>query len=333
MIKMKKLLSLVLAIALVMAVFTGCAKTEKAATPETKKVEWPTEAVTIVSPAKAGGFADVHSRILADYLQRSTGVPFVVLNISDGGGNVGTDKVKNAKPDGKTLLHFHTGVPVSFYTGISTTDPKNDLTIIAATQTGGNHVFVASKNAPYNNIEELVQYAKANPEKVKWGATAGVTSHFMMGMMEQEAGVKFRMIDAGTDAERVTAMLGGFLDVTNISINAAHQHVQAGNMKILGVIADERDKNFPQYPTILEQGYDVVWAGAFGLYGPANMDPELVKMINEALKGYEDDEKTKEALAKVGSDFTYKNVEESKEYYYEQFTLFEELAKKLGLIK
>jgi len=292
--------------------------------------QWPSGAVTIISPSRAGGFADVHSRILADYLQRTTGVPFAVVNQSDGGGNIGSDTVRYAKPDGRTLLHFHTSFPIAAYTGVYDGDPKTDFTVLAATQTGGYHVFVTRANAPYNTIEELVQYAKANPGGVKWGAAAGVTSHFMMALLEREANVKFRMLDAGNEAERVTAMLGGFIDVTNLGINAAHQHAQAGNMKILGVIGATRDKNLTQYPTIREQGYDVVWAGAFGLYGPANMDPKLVAMINESLKGFGEDAKAKEALDKMGADFTYMNVEETVQYYHKQFDDIKSLAKEFG---
>ncbi|MBN2861364.1 MAG: tripartite tricarboxylate transporter substrate binding protein [Sphaerochaetaceae bacterium] len=292
--------------------------------------QWPSGAVTIISPSRAGGFADIHSRILADYLQRTTGVPFAVVNQSDGGGNIGSDTVRYAEPDGRTLLHFHTSFPIAAYTGVYDGDPKKDFTVLAATQTGGYHVFITRADAPYSTIEELVQYARANPESVKWGAAAGVTSHFMMALLEREADVKFRMLDAGNEAERVTAMLGGFIDVTNMGINGAHQHALAGNMKILGVIGDKRDKNLTQYPTIREQGYDVAWAGAFGLYGPAGMDPALVTMINEALKGYGEDEKAKEALDKMGSDFTYMNVEESQAYYFKQFNDIESLAEEFG---
>jgi tripartite-type tricarboxylate transporter receptor subunit TctC len=292
--------------------------------------QWPSGAVTIVCPTRAGGFADVHSRILADYLQRSTGVPFAVVNASEGGGNIGSDTVRYAKPDGRTLLHFHTSFPIAAYTGVYDGDPKVDFSIIAATQTGGYHVFATRADAPYDNIEELVQYAKANPETVKWGAAAGVTSHFMMALLEREADVKFKMLDAGNEGERVTAMLGGFIDVSNFGINSSHQHVQAGNMKILGVIGATRDKNLTQYPTIREQGYDVVWQGAFGLYGPADMEPELLTMINESLIGFGDDEKAREALNKMGADFEYMNLEESVAYYHEQFDNIQFLAKEFG---
>lgn len=295
-----------------------------------EEVEWPTGAVTIVCPSRAGGFADIHSRILADYLQRSTGYPVAVVNASEGGGNIGSDTVRYAKPDGRTLLHFHSSFPIAAYTGVYDGDPKVDFTTIAATQSAGYHVFATRADAPYSTIEELVQYARKNPEGVKWGAAAGVTSHFMMALLEREANVKFKMLDAGNEAERMTAMLGGFIDVTNFGINSAHQHATAGNMKILGVIGDARDKNFPQYPTIIEQGYNVEWQGALGLYGPANMNPELVRNINAALKGYGDDEKAREALAKMGAEFNHMDVEESVAYYHAQFDNIKALAKEFG---
>ncbi len=305
------------------------ASTEEAV-EEAVEVEWPTDAVSIICPSRAGGFADAHSRILADYLQRSTGVPFAVVNASEGGGNIGSDTVKNATPDGRTLLHFHTSFPIAAYTGRYNGDPELDFTTIAATQDPGNHVFATTADAPYDNIEELVQYAKENPGGVTWGAATGVTSHFMMAMLAQDAGVEFKMVDAGNEGERVTSLLGGFIDASNFGINGADQHAQAGNMKVLGVIGDERDANFPDYPTIKEQGYDVSWSGAFGLWGPANMEPALVEKINAALADFGNDEQVKESLAKMGASFTYRNVEESQAYYDQQFGELKDLATELG---
>jgi len=357
---LKRFLALTLGVVLVMSLFAGCgsttgsgsteetnepaateaADTEKATdTTETAEetteaeaveVQWPTDAVSIICPSRAGGFADAHSRILADYLQRSTGVPFAVVNASDGGGNIGSDTVRTAKPDGRTLLHCHTSFPIAAYTGRYDGDPETDFTAIAATQDAGNHVFATRADAPYDTIEELVQYAKEHPGEVKWGASTGVTSHFMMAMLEQDADVEFKMVDAGNEAERVTSLLGGFIDVSNFGINSANQHAEAGNMKILGVISSERDVNFPDYPTILEQGYYVTWAGAFGLWGPADMDPALVEKINASLKGFGDDETVKESLAKMGASFTYRNVEESQAYYGDLYVQLKALATELG---
>ncbi len=294
------------------------------------EVEWPLEVVSIICPSRVGGFADSHSRILADYLQRTTGVPFTVINVSEGGGNIGSDTVKNAKPDGTTLLHFHTSFPISAYTGRYDGDPETDFTAIAATQDAGNHVFATTIDAPYDTIEELVQYAKENPGEVTWGASTGVTSHFMMAMLAREAGVEFKMVDAGNESERIGSLLGGFIDVSNYGINGADQHAEAGSMKILGVIGDERDVNFPQYPTVKEQGYDVTWSGAFGLWGPADMDPALVRKINVTLEGFGEDEKVKEALTKMGASFTYRNVEESQSYYNNLYERLKTLATELG---
>ena len=344
MIKRKTLLVLALIMILLLPTFTGCSSQgeneapaeepeNEAEEPEgenEEEVEWPTDAVSIICPSRAGGFADSQSRILADYLQRSTGVPFAVVNASEGGGNIGSDTVKNAKPDGRTLLHFHTSFPIAAYTGRYDGDPKTDFTVIAATQNPGNHVFAAKADAPYDNIEELVEYAKENPGKVTWGASTGVTSHFMMALLEREADVEFNMVDAGNERERVTSLLGGFIDVSNFGINGAHQHVEVGDMKILGVISDERDPNLDQYPTISEQGYDVTWDGAFGLWGPADMNPALVEKINEALKGFGEDEKVKEAFNKMGAVFNYRDVEESKEYYYNMYDMLQNLATDLG---
>ena len=344
---MKKTFLLLTALVMLLGTVTGCAAqpsaaaepaapaaaTESVAAPEATEVpapKWPTEPVTIICPSKAGGFADAHSRVLADYLQRTTGVAFAVLNVTDGGVTVGSEQVRTAKPDGTTLLHFHTSFPISCYTGMYKADPEVDFTTIAAVENGGSNVFVCNADAPWNTLADLVNDAKSRPGEIIWGAAAGVTSQFMMAMLEKDAGVKFKMVDAGSEAEKTTALLGGHIQVTNIGIASADQYVKAGDLKILAVVGDERDATYPDYPTAVEQGFNVSWVGEFGLWGPAGMDPALVAVINKTLEGFATDQASIDALTKLGSWYEYRNVDESVARLGEMNKTIKDLAKDLG---
>jgi tripartite-type tricarboxylate transporter receptor subunit TctC len=338
--KMKKLIVILAVVSLLATMFVGCNTAEEPGATqapansqtatEAPPPEWPTESVTIVCPDRAGGFADSHSRMLADYLQRSTGVPFVVVNLADGGGVGGTEQVRQSDPDGLTLLHFHTSFPIACFTGVNDADVEKDFTLIAAVENGGYHSVVVKGDAPWNTLEDLVNDAKNRPGEIIWAAKAGVTSHFMLAMLEQDADVKFKMVDGGGTGDRVQGILGGSLEVTNIGTGQANQYVEAGDMKILAVIGEDRDPVYTQYQTAIEQGYNMSWAGEFGLWGPAGMDPALVKVINAALADMENDETAMEQMTKLGAWFEYRNVEESNEHMSNMYEVMKQLANDLG---
>ena len=135
--------------------------------------DWPNGAVQIYVPSKAGGFADAHARLVATYLQQKLDNPFVVVNQATGSGTVAYANVMNAKPDGYTLLMFHTSFPVACYTGVFKGDPDKDFTTIAAMQNAGNGAIVCSAKAPWNTLNDLVADAKKKARKNKMGCSEG----------------------------------------------------------------------------------------------------------------------------------------------------------------
>ncbi len=294
--------------------------------------QWPSGPVTIVVPSKAGGFADIHARILADYLQRKTGVAFAVVNNADGGGTAGAEVVRSADPDGLTLQYMHTSFQINCYTGLYDADPDVDFTCISPVANGGNNALVVSAKSPWNTLDELVADARNRPEEIIWGSMVGATSHFIMALLEENAGIKFKLVDAGSEAEKITAILGGHIDICNVGMANADQYTKSGDMRVLGVLGTERDVAFPDYPTTVEQGYDVVWNGDFSLYGPAGMPDEMVAQINDILDDYGTvDEASKDALAKQGAFVVPRTTEESLALMHETNAELKKLVEDLGL--
>jgi tripartite-type tricarboxylate transporter receptor subunit TctC len=293
--------------------------------------KWPTGPVTIVCSSKPGGFADIHARILSDYIQRKTGVACAVVNISDGGGTVGAESVRTAKPDGLRLYYMHTSFPISCYTGFYKVDPDKDFTCISSVANGGNNAYVVRADARWNSLGELMAFAKKNPEKVLWGAQSGATTHVVMSLFEKAGGVKFKMVDAGSEPEKITALLGGFIDVANVGMSNADQYVKAKKMKVLAITGDTRDFAYPAYPTALEQGFDVVWNAEFALYGPPGMPDAMVGQINEVLDDFGTrDQATKDALAKQGSFVTPRTTAESVAFMHSTHKMLKEVTAELG---
>lgn len=293
--------------------------------------KWPSGPVTIVCSSKPGGFADIHARILSDYFQRKTGAPCAVVNITDGGGTVGAETVRKSKPDGLKLFYMHTSFPISSYTGVYKFDPEKDFTNISSVANGGNNAYVVRADAKWNTLSELMDYAKKNPGKILWGAQRGGTTQIMMALFEKAGNVKFKMVDAGSEAEKITSLLGGFIDVANVGMSNADQYVKAKKLKVLAITGDTRDFAYPEYPTAVEQGYDVVWNAEFALYGPPGMPDPMVAQINEVLNGFgTTDQASKEALAKQGSFVSPRTTAESIAFMHSTHQMLKDICKELG---
>ena len=331
---MKKLLILAVILITVFgtAVFAGGQQEAAAVSEPVAAEDWPSGPITVICSSRAGGFADYHARVFADYVQRVTGTPCAVMNVTEGGGSVGAEQVRTSDPDGLTLYYFHTSFPISSYTGVYNKDPDTDFTCVSSVVNAGNNALVVSADAPWDTFDELVADAKSRPGEIIWGAAAGLTSHFVMAIFERESGAKFKMVDAGSEAEKITALLGGHIDICNVGMGNADQYVQAGKMKVLGITGRERDFAFPQFPTAVEQGYNVVWEGEFMLYGPPGMSPELVDRINTVLDDFgTNDAASNEAIEKRGGYVIERTTEESVQFMHDTHAMLKNLAEELDL--
>ena len=306
--KKKKFVALALAFALSLSLVACGNKPEDPETPEdpaTSGGSWPTGQVEIVVPAAAGGSQDVRARVVADYLQRKYGVTVVVNNMGEGNGVTGFEYVRNAKPDGSVLLYNYTGNIASMYhVGKYAHHPADAFTTIAQTEFWGGTVLVAPANSPYDTFADMVNDLKATGGSVTVGAQLGSLNQSRLTVFAKNEGVNFEMVEAMTATDKVTAMAGGFVDMTFLPVATAAQYEESGDLKILGVTGVARDPLFPDYSTIVEQGgYDLDLNGYSRVYAPAGMDPELAAAINEAICGIQDDPTAVEGMKNLGSTF------------------------------
>jgi tripartite-type tricarboxylate transporter receptor subunit TctC len=311
-------------------VFAGCGASSSSSSPK-KEVKWPSS-VQLVVAATAGGFADAHARIITQYLQKATGVPFAVVNQADGGGIVAYDTVKNAKPDGSVLLFYHSNFIIACETGVYDADPVADFTTVAWMEPGGIQVVVVSAKSPYKTLDDYVNAALAKPGQVSFGMQTGGASHFIGALLGKDKGVEFNFIEAGNQTEKIVSVLGGYLDACNISPNAAKQYELSGDMRVLCSTSAYDDPFYPEYKTAVSQGYpSAAFDADYWLIGPKGMDPALVELINGALKGLETDPEIKDALAKQGSVYTWRSPEDSLARMTQQAEALRDVAKSLGL--
>ncbi len=251
--------------------------------------DFPTRPVTLICPWPPGGSTDVTMRALAEATTKPLGQPVVIENKPGGGGSVGpATMAATAKPDGYTLSQ----IPISVFRQPSmmkvTWDPLKDFTYIIHL-TGYTFGVVVKADAPWKTFDELVEHARKNPGKVTYATPgAGTSLHITMEAIAQKKGIKWTHVPMKGGAETTPATLGGHTTCTADSTGWGPQ-VDAGNLRLLVTWGNNRTKRWPKVPTLKELGYGIVSNSPYGIAGPKNMDPKIVKVLHDAFKkGLED---------------------------------------------
>ncbi|PTX02456.1 tripartite tricarboxylate transporter substrate binding protein [Pararhodobacter aggregans] len=246
---------------------------------------WPSGSVQLVVPARAGGGTDAVSRIIAGALQEQTGQPFVVVNNPGGGGVVAAEEVRNATPDGQTLLFFHTGVLAMHHTGSYAPDPMTAFAVAAEMAVGGTYALAVAADSPYQTLQDLVQASIDNPNSVSMGVQVRGSSHFMAGLLTSDSGARFRIVDAGSDADKMVQLQGHQIDAAMVNTPGTLQYVENGDLRVLATIGSDaaRDPVLPDVPSMVEAGYpNALYGLDFLILAPVGTDPAVVQSIHDA---------------------------------------------------
>jgi tripartite-type tricarboxylate transporter receptor subunit TctC len=224
--------------------------------------------------------------MLSDYLTRSLGQTFIVENKAGASGNIGSNLVAKAKPDGYTLLVGSMSTHAMNQALFSSMpfEPVDDFTPISLVAFVTNTLVINPK-IPVNNVAELIAYAKANPKKLNFAsAGAGSTNHISAVLFELAAGIQMTHIPYKGGAPAVLDTVAGQTEVLFGAGTQTLPHVKSGKLKLLAVTESARSPQLPDTPTVAETlpGYElVVWYGAFGPKGlPKEITERLSTEIN-----------------------------------------------------
>jgi tripartite-type tricarboxylate transporter receptor subunit TctC len=243
---------------------------------------YPTQTVRIVVPWAPGGSTDILARIVAEHLRQALGQAVIVENKPGASGNIGSDIVAKAAPDGHTILFGsmsthamnHALFSAMPFNGVEDFSPIALLAFVTNT-------MVINPAVPAKTVAEFVAYAKANPGRIAYAsAGAGSTNHLCAALFEKMAGVQMVHVPYRGGAP---AVLDTVANQTQLLFSAGTQtleHVKAGKLTLLGVTEGKRAAVLPDVPTVAETipGYEMaVWYGAFG---PRGMTKELVTRLN-----------------------------------------------------
>ncbi len=296
---------------------------------------WPSGTVQLNVPARAGGGTDNGARVLGGALQEAIGKPVAIVNNPGGGGAVAAEQVRTSDPDGQMLLFYHGGFIITHVMGGYDHSPIEDFTTVASLPVGGSFAIGVKADSPYQTLPELVAAAKENPNKVTLGVQLRGGSHFMAGLLAQDSGAEFRIVEAGGDSDKHVALQGGQIDAAVLYTGGALPYVESGDVRLLATIAGspERDPGASEYPSMAELGYEnSVYGTDFLILGPKGMDPADVEKINAAVGEVLAQSEISDQLAKMRLPIRHTSVEEGQVRIKDTHSKVVSTAKSLGLI-
>jgi tripartite-type tricarboxylate transporter receptor subunit TctC len=243
--------------------------------------QYPTKTVTIVIPFPPGGTLDVVGRMLAQKLTEQMGQSFIVDNRPGAGGTIGASVVKNARPDGYTLL-FSPSTFVSTPMTMSTQpyDAVKDFTPVALVAKAPLAVAVRA-DAPFNDVKGMIAYAKANPGNMTFAIGSSASAgHMSTELLKRAGGIEYLVVPYKGSGPAYQDLIGGRIDAFIDPILGSSSHAKAGKLKVIAVTSKERVPALPNTPTVGETipGYEFYsW---YGMWGPAKMPKEVADRLN-----------------------------------------------------
>lgn len=263
---------------------------------------FPDRVIKIVVPYPPGGPADVAARLVAPPLTSKLGQSVIIENQPGAGGRTGAKAVAQASPDGYTLLLGGTNpnaIAQLLYRHLDF-QPVKDFAAVALIGFDSN-ALVVNPAVPAKSVEELVQYAKANPGKLSSGATVGIGPHVCLELLRVRTGIDIIFVPYKGAAPAVADLLGGQIQIGMTSKAVLLPLIREGRLRALAVTSEVRWPELPDVPTLREAGLPGIPAYLwFGLLAPVRTPGAVIEKINagvnEGLKAPE----IKASIAKLG---------------------------------
>jgi len=244
--------------------------------------QWPTRPVRVIVNVAPGGVADVTARVLGARLTETLGQPFVIENRAGGDGYIGFEAVGRADPDGYTML-YSPGSSMMIAPHIvnrADLDPTKLLTPVVPTGRVSLYVLT-NPNVPVSNFKEFLAYARANPGKLNYGTPGNGTSpHIATEVFNREAKVKLNHIPYKGAGPALKDLLGGVIDLA-FDPGVGLSQAKAGKLRMIVVAGPNRHPDFPDVPTLEENGIHGVDGGPhFAFYATAGAPREALERLN-----------------------------------------------------
>ena len=247
--------------------------------------KYPSKLITWICPYAAGGNADNRSRQVARVMQQVLGQTIIIDNKAGGGGNIGTDAIAKAKPDGYTI-GMGNFAPLAVNHALFKKlnfDPFNDLVPIMLIERGPL-ILMVKQDSPFKSVKDVVAAAKAKPGKLSYASGGiGGTHHLSGALFEHAAGIDMIHAPYKSGSAGAQDLMGGQVDMMFEQMYAAMPSIKGGRLRALAITSKARSPLAPDVPTMGESGYPAVevlnWQG---IVGPKGLPADIVKILNAA---------------------------------------------------
>jgi len=262
---------------------------------------YPSRPVRIIVGFPPGGATDIQARLMGQWLSDRLGQQFIVENRSGASGNIGTEAVARAAPDGYTLLQIVTphAINAALYSNLSFDFMRDIAPVVCAARLG--YVVVVHPSVPVKTIPEFIAYAKANPGKINYGSAGpGTPQNIACELFKMMTGVNLVHVPYRGGAPAVTDLIGGHLQVIFCPVSEGIEHIKAGKLRALAVTTAARLDVFPDLPTVGDfvPGYEA--SGFAGIGAPRNTPAEIIDLLNKELNAGVADAKVKARIVELG---------------------------------
>lgn len=317
-------LAAVLGTSLALALTAGCAQTGGAATNDA----YPSKPIELLVGFDAGGPTDIGARLVAKELENKLDTTVTVVNKPGANSQKAYTELTQSEPDGYTMAA--TTFPSAIITAIDKTRgasyDRGSFAPVALQVVDPTAVAVAP-DSDIDTPEDLVKAAKAKPGKIK-ATTTGVASneHFALERLKEQTGADLAPVHfADGSSEATTAFLGGNVEVLLSNVSDMQPLIEAKDVKVIGVMDEEKSPLLPDVPTFTESGYDVQISSSRGFAFPAGTPDKVVDEVSTAIGEIMKDPAFEKKMTDAGLVPAYKGHEEYTAYWDETSALFQKL--------
>lgn len=275
--------------------------------------DYPSKPITLMVPWSAGGGTDVIARLFAPFLEEQLDTSIPILNKPGSNAEVGITWLYNQEPDGYSIGFTNLPHMVSNPLMRETKYTVEGFIPLINLVTDPGVIVVRAEDDRFPDLESLITYAEENPGSVTIGNSGiGGDDYIATLMLQDRTGVKFTAVPFTGAAPNRTALLGGHIMASAINASEAVQFVESGQMRVLGVMSEERYGDLPDVPTFTELGYEVISGSSRGISCVPGTPDEIVQILGAAAEKAANDPEFVEKATKAQQPLDIRVLDEAK---------------------
>ncbi len=294
--------------------------------------KYPSRSITFISPMQPGSGMDLAGRLICKATEKYLGQPIMTVNKPGATFTIGTAAIASSKPDGYAI--GMPGPPAMFMASQIDKVPFHTLKDFKWVMQFGyfNFGVTVKNNSPFNNFKDVIDYAKQNPNKLINGCGGiGGIGHTLMEQVAIKEGVKVTHMPfkGGSDSEK--ALLGGHIHIMTGDVN--YSLLEAGETRLLALLAENRSIDYPQTPTLKELGYDIPSPTILPVAGPKGLSEGITKKLEDAFTNATKEPEFIDGMKKIRYPIFHRNSKELEDYVFHTYEAYTKFLKHMGLIK